>query len=331
MTLRRLLRCTLGLGVLASAAWAQNHPVVPPDARAAAQPGAWEQLNIPALPAFVPAEPRRVDLPNGAVLLLQEDHELPFINGFIELHGGSRDLPADKRSLADLYGEVWRTSGTARVNGDALDDLLEAKAAKIETSADVDSSSVSWSSLKGDSDQVLGLAVDLLLHPKFDPAKLQLAQQEEIAGILRRNEDPEGIASREAAKLVYGAGSPYASTPEIAAVLAITPADLQAFHTKTVLPNGMVVGISGDFDAAAMERKLRAALGTLPKGAPPAKPVQEVSGPKPGLYLVDKKDVDQSNVWIVGVGIRRDDPALPGRAHQAGARVQRGRRVWLLV
>ena len=203
---------------------------------------------------------------------------------------------------------MWRTSGTARVNGDALDDLLEAKAAKIETSADVDSSSVSWSSLKGDSDQVLGLAVDLLLHPKFDPAKLQLAQQEEIAGILRRNEDPEGIASREAAKLVYGAGSPYASTPEISAVLAITPADLQAFHTKTVLPNGMVVGISGDFDAAAMERKLRAALGTLPKGAPPAKPVQEVSGPKPGLYLVDKKDVDQSNVWIVGVGIRRDDP-----------------------
>ena len=308
MTLRQLLGCALGFGALASAASAQDHPVIPPDARQSAKPGAWEQLNVPALPAFVPTEPRRIELPNGAILLLQEDHELPFINGFVELHGGSRDLPADKRSLVDLYGEVWRTSGTARMGGDALDDLLEAKAAKIETNADVDSSSVSWSSLKGDSDQVFGLAIDLLLHPKFDPAKLQLAQQEEIAGILRRNEDPEAIAGREAAKLVYGPGSPYAGTPEIAAVLGITTADLEAFHAKTVSPNGMIVGISGDFDAAAMEAKLRAALGSLPRGAALAKPAQDVAGPKPGLYLVDKKDVNQSNVWIVGVGIRRDDP-----------------------
>ncbi len=314
--MRLLLFCALGLGSLGSTvlaasaqeAAAPSHPVVPPDAREALHPGAWEQLNVPALPAFVPTEPRRVELPNGVLLLLQEDHELPFIDGFIELHGGSRDLPADKRSLVELYSEVWRTSGTAKMSGDALDDLLEAKAAKIETNADVDSSSVSWSSLKGDSDQVFGLAVDLLLHPKFDPAKLQLAQQEEIAGILRRNEDPEGIASREAAQLVYGPGSPYASTPEIAAVLGITPADLQAFHTKTVAPNGMIVGISGDFDSAAMEAKLRAALGSLPKGAPLGVPQESYVGHKPGLYLVDKKDINQSNVWIVGLGIRRDDP-----------------------
>ena len=57
-----------------------------------------------------------------------------------------------------------------------------------------------------------------------------------------------------------------------------------------------------------MEAKLRAAIGTLPKGAPWPKPQETFTGPKPGLYLVDKKDVNQSNVWIVGLGIRRDDP-----------------------
>ncbi len=305
MTPRRLLPSLLLLGM---PVWAQSHPVAPPDAREAAQPGAWQQINVPALPAFTPVEPRRVELPNGALLLLQEDRDLPFISGFIEMHGGSRDLPPAKAGLADLYGEVWRTSGTARMSGDALDDLLEAKAAKIETSADVDSSSVSWSSLKGDSDEVLALAIDLLQHPKFDPAKLQLAQQEAIAGILRRNEDPAGIAAHESAKLVYGPNSPYAKSPEIADILGITVADFEAFHAKTVAASNMIVGISGDFDAAAMEAKLRAALAIVPRGTIFTSPKETFTEPKPGLYLVDKKDVNQSNVWIVGLGIRRDDP-----------------------
>lgn len=285
-----------------------GHPVVPPDAAQATQPGAWEKLAVPPLAPFKPVEPKRVELPNGVLVLLEEDHELPFINGFIEMHGGGRDVPANKAGMMDLYGDVWRTSGTATMNGDALDDLLEAKAAKIETSADTDSSSVSWSCLKSDNDQVLGLVADLLLHPKFSQAKLQLSQQQAIAGILRENEDSGGIAAREAAKLVYGAASPYGRTATIASVMGVTVADFDAFHAKTVMPNNMIIGVEGDFDAAAMEAKLRAAFGTLPKGLPFPKQQETFAGPKPGLYLVDKKDVDQSNVWIVGLGIRRDDP-----------------------
>ncbi|RRA47414.1 pitrilysin family protein [Acidipila sp. EB88] len=285
-----------------------THPVVPPDARNAALPGAWQQLNLHPLAPFVPHKPRRIELPNGALILLQEDHELPFISGFIEMHGGSRDVPAAKAGMMELYGEVWRTSGTATQSGDALDDLLEAKAAKIETSADVDSSSISWSCLKGDHDQVLALVTDLLLHPKWDAAKLELAQQENIAGILRQNDDPGGIAAREAAKLVYGGASAYGRSATVASVLGVSVADFEAFHARTVAPNNMIIGIEGDFDAVAMEAKLRAAIGALPKGTALPKPADTFAGPKPGLYLVDKKDVNQSNVWIVGLGIRRDDP-----------------------
>ncbi len=308
--MNRFLAALLVSALLSSAAFAQTgHPVIPPDAReSSGPPAAWEQIAVPTLPPFQPVEPKRVQLPNGIVLLLEEDHELPFINGFIEMHGGDRDVPAAKAGLAGLYGEVWRTSGTAQQSGDALDDLLEAKAAKIETEADMDSSSVAWSCLKADNDQVLGLTVDLLLRPKWNPAKLELAQQETIAGILRRNESPGEIAAREAAMLVYGPASPYGRTPEITNILGITVADLAAFHTRTVLGSNMIVGVEGDFDATAMEARLRAALGGIAKGAPVVTPKEALAEPKSGLYLVDKKDVNQSNVWIVGPGIRRDDP-----------------------
>ena len=42
----------------------------------------WKQIPIPKLPPFNPQEPKRVELPNGMVIFLQEDHELPLIDAY---------------------------------------------------------------------------------------------------------------------------------------------------------------------------------------------------------------------------------------------------------
>ena len=167
------------------------------------------------------------------MLFLQEDHELPFVYGSVLIPGGERDEDIAKTGLVALYGQTWRTSGTAKLNGDAMDDLLEAKAAHIETGGDVDSTAVSWDSLKGDSDQVFSLAMDLLFHPQFSAEKLELAQQQMATGIVRRNDDEGEIAGRESAKLVYGANSPYTRQPELATIGAVTVDDLKAWHDRT--------------------------------------------------------------------------------------------------
>src|SRR5882672_4616548 len=72
----------------------------------------WTQIKIPPLTEFHPKQPKRIQLPNGMVIFLQEDHELPLIDGIIRIRGGSRSEPASKVGLVDLYGEVWRTGGT---------------------------------------------------------------------------------------------------------------------------------------------------------------------------------------------------------------------------
>ena len=133
----------------------------------------WEKIPTPKLHEFKPHQPQRIALKNGIVLFLQEDHELPFVSGSVLIPGGARDEDPAKTGLVGLYGQAWRTSGTAKIDGDALDDLLESKAAHIETGGDVDSTAVSWDSLKGDSEQVFSLAMDLLFHPNFSAEKLQ--------------------------------------------------------------------------------------------------------------------------------------------------------------
>src|SRR5579863_1192194 len=83
----------------------------------------WEKIPIPPLPEYKPQEPRRIELKNGIVIFLQEDHELPFVSGSVLIPGGSRDEDSAKTGLIGLYGQAWRTSGTAKMDGDAMDDL----------------------------------------------------------------------------------------------------------------------------------------------------------------------------------------------------------------
>jgi len=267
----------------------------------------WEKIPVPQLHEFHPQQPKRIELTNGIVVFLQEDHELPFVSGSVLIPGGSREVGAKKAGLIDLYQEAWRTSGSEKMSGDAMDDFLESRAAHIETAGDDDSTAIEWDSLKADSDKVFDLAMDLLFHPKFSEEKLALAKQQESTVIIRRNDDEGGIAEREGAKLIYGADSPYTRQPEFATMGSVTVADMQAWHDQS-LKGKLIVGISGDFDAAAMEAKVRAAFESLPTviAAPPRHDV--TPGPMPGVYFINKPDVDQSNVEILGVGTDRRNP-----------------------
>jgi zinc protease len=187
--------------------------------------------------------------------------------------------------------------------------------------------------------------MDLLFHPKFDAEKLALAKQQEAAGIMRRNDDEGGIASREAARLVYGAASPYARQPEFATIGKVTLTDLDGWHART-LKAKLIIAISGDFDAAAMEAKVRATFEPLPKVQLAPARHDTFAGPKPGVYFIDKEDVNQSNVEIVGLGTDRHNrrahtgrderdsgrwirqPPLPEGAHGKRPRLLGRRQLW---
>ncbi len=41
----------------------------------------WEKIPTPKLHEFHPQQPKRIELKNGIVVFLQEDHELPFVSG----------------------------------------------------------------------------------------------------------------------------------------------------------------------------------------------------------------------------------------------------------
>ena len=256
----------------------------------------YKDIKTPPLRSFTPVQPARVQLSNGMILLLQEDHELPLIRASALIHGGVRDTPAEKAGLVGILASSWRTGGTESKTGDQLDDILESRAARVETSGSEDATRVSMDILKNDFDFVFPIYLDVLRKPAFRQDKIDLAKTQARTGISRRNDDPQGILFREANRLAYGADSPYARQTEYATLNAITRDDLVAFHRRFVVPNNIVFAISGDFDTPAMEQKLRTAFESWPRGEnAPAAPAVNAQ-PKPGIYFVEKDDVTQSNI-----------------------------------
>lgn len=305
-----VLSSFLAAGAVSSVAQAKKTSQAPAAKTTATGPipSSWQKVPIPPLPKFSPQEPIRVELNNGMVLFLQPNHELPLIDATMRIRGGSRSEPADKIGMLDMYGDVWRTGGTEQRTGDQLDDFLEARAAKVETGSSGDSTYISLDCLKGDFDSVFKIFLELLEHPAFRAEKLDLSKRQMYTGISRRNDDIGSIADREAAKLVYGATNPYARVAEYATVAAVTREDLINWHKQHNSPNNMIFGITGDFDAKEMETKLRQTFESWPKGAQEEPPKISPDPAKPGLYFVNKTDVNQSSIQMVGLGIERRNP-----------------------
>jgi zinc protease len=283
--------------------------LLPLTAALAQIPSTYRQIKTPPLHQIKLPQSKRIQLANGMVVFLMEDHELPLIRGTARIRGGGRDVPADKAGLVGIFGQSWRTGGTESKTGDQLDDFLEARAAKVETNGGEDSTSVRLDTLKGDFDTVFPVFVDLLQHPAFRQEKIDLAKTQANTAISRRNDEPMGIGTREASKLGYGPDSPYARQPEYSTIASITRDDLLAFHRRYVQPNNIILGLVGDFDTAAMEQKVRQTFESWPRGPDAPKVAPNVGqSAKPGLYFVAKDDVTQSNVYLVHAGTTRNNP-----------------------
>ncbi|MGA1841730.1 MAG: M16 family metallopeptidase [bacterium] len=197
--------------------------------------------------SFVPPKPERVVLPNGMIIYLMEDNEVPMVDIHCLIKTGAIYEPVDKVGLAQITGEVMRSGGTKTLDPDDLDKKLEFMGVILETGIGTESGSANLSVLKKDLDEALGIFSDVLRNPAFKEEKVELSKMKMIESIRRQNDDPFGIASREFKRKVYK-GDPRGRIRTIEGVERITRQDLIEFHSISFAPDNILMGISGDFE-----------------------------------------------------------------------------------
>ncbi|PZV20295.1 MAG: peptidase M16 [Leptolyngbya sp.] len=272
-------------------------------------PRFYSELEFPPLRDIEIPDYERYELPNGLVVYLLEDHELPLVSGSASFRTGGRFEPADKVGLASLTGDAMRLGGTTDLDGDALNEALEQRAASIETGIDTSEGSASFSALTEDTEAVFGLFADVVQRPAFAADKVDLLRRQYSGSIARRNDSPDGITSREFRKLVYGADSPYARTAEYATLGAISKADIQQFYQASIRPEQTILGIVGDFDSAQMKQWIAAYFGDWQQsGAGLDEELPSVEQARAGVFVVSQPQLTQSYVQMGHIGGRLDYP-----------------------
>ena len=259
---------------------------------------------------FIPPEPDRVVLENGMVVYLLQDHELPLISMTATMRTGSWLDPADKIGLASLTGSIMRTGGGGSLSSEQVDEELEQFAGDVDISIGRQSGSASLDVLSKDLKRGLQIFAGLIRTPAFEPARVELAKLQAIEGIRRRQDHPGSIVGREFVKLLYGADHPTARESSIESITRITRDDLVAFHRKTVHPNGMMLGVTGDFDKPAMLALLREVFGDWKQGEVPVLTIADVPQNPTAKSVVRfvNKEISQTHLRIGHLSIKEQDP-----------------------
>jgi zinc protease len=259
---------------------------------------------------FTPPEPDRVVLENGMVVYLLEDHELPLISMTATMRTGSWLDPAERIGLASLTGSVMRTGGGGGLSAERVDEELEQFAGDVGISIGRQSGSASLDVLSKDLKRGLQILAGLIRTPAFEPARVELAKLQAIEGIRRRQDNPGSIVGREFVKLLFGADHPTARESSIESITRVTRDDLVAFHRKTIYPNGLMLGVTGDFDKSAMLALLREIFGDWEKGEVPVLTIADVpQSPmaKPVVRFVNK-ETSQTHLRVGHLSIKEQDP-----------------------
>ncbi len=276
---------------------------------AAAQVSSVDEIEYPALRAFAPPTPERVELDNGLVLLLLEDHEMPIVDVIARVRVGARSESTDRAGLTGILAETMRTGGTTSMTGSELDEYLDSKAATIEANIGVAAGNLTASFLSEDAAELLPVVADVLRNPIFEQDKIEVAKTQVNAGIARQNDNPQGILFREFAELVYGDDSAYSTAASYDSVAAISREDLVVAHQAHFAPGQLLLGVVGDFDRDSMVALIQDAFGDWQSDT--ATEVAEAAvgdGAAPGVYFVAKEDMTQSNIAIGHMGVTRESP-----------------------
>ena len=298
LTVSQGLVLTLGLAAWSMPVWAQvpiaSHP---------------SGLTFDSLEFEPPvADEYRHTLSNGVVVFVVEDHTLPLVNVGVTIRTGSYLEPPGKTGVAGLTGGQLRAGGTAKFTASEFDDEVAFLAAQIGSSIGGTSGSARFNCLTKDLNVTLELFFGMLRHPRFEQARLDLAKRRSLQGMQRRNDSTAGIERREWARLMRG--EHFSTEPTTRqSIESITREDLIAFHRRYYHPGGFIFAVSGDVTPEEILPELEAWMADWPAETASVPPVPVPSdAPSPGIYLVDKADVNQGRVAIGHLGTGRDNP-----------------------
>ena len=259
------------------------------------------ELPAPGLPHDLKLPPIQEDrLSNGLRVLLAERHQIPVVNFWLDINAGFAADQFSSPGVARLTSSLL-TCGTSKRTALEISDELQSLGAQLNSSCNLDTSTVFLSAMKDTLDEALDLYSDVILDPIFPPSDFSRQQQLQLAAIANEKVTPLQMAMRALPPILFGEqhayGVPLTGSGTEEAVAKLTREDSVRYHSQWFKPNNSTLVVVGDTTLAEVKPKLEALFHSWKAGEFPRKNLDQVPRPtKPTIYLVDKPGAQQSVV-----------------------------------
>jgi len=244
-----------------------------------------------------PEDVSKTTLPNGAVILIKENHEVPLVSLQAVFMGGLLSEHPENNGLSNFVGSML-TMGTQKRNAQQIAGEIESLAGTISGFSGMNSLGLSAEVVSSYFEQAMDIFFDVLLQPSFPEQEIQKKRKDILAAIKNQEDDLTHLSIRLFWRTLFPQ-HPYGMDPlgTLESVTRIERKDLVKFYERHAVASNVVLAIVGDIDALSALTRCNEVLGKVPPGdfslsggppseAPLATNTRTVSGEKEQVHVV---------------------------------------------
>jgi zinc protease len=257
----------------------------------------------------LPANPKvqRTVLPNGLVLLFNEEHSLPMVTLQFLIDGGARKDPAGEEGLSNLTARGLLL-GTSKRTINTINEDLDFMGASLNASSDRDYMTLSLRILKKDLNKGLDLFMEVLTQPVFPEEEIRREVEKTLAAIQAAEDEPDDVAEEAFRKGLF-LTSPYAHPVEGTkeSLPRVTREGLLKYYQAYCHPNNAILTVVGDVSGAELNEKILPLFAKWPTGRVAESAFVAALAKEPKVMKIDRP-LTQANIILGHAGVSRDNP-----------------------
>ncbi len=206
----------------------------------------------------------RTVLPNGLTVLIMPAAGTGSVAVTGKVRAGAYFSPRDKSMVASLTGNLLSMGSANRSKTEVAETLEGMGVDHFDFGSDNFTLNFNATVVSSDLSNFLDLLSDLLCNPSFDAEELDKAKLEMQANLQQAASDTGENARQKLFETLYPADCVYHDEPFdylLKQLPTISVDDLRAFHKEFYTPQGAVLCVVGDVDAAQALELVKASFG----------------------------------------------------------------------
>jgi zinc protease len=250
---------------------------------------------------------QRAVLSNRLVLLVSEEHSLPFVTFQLLIDSGSWKDPSGEEGLSSLTARGLLL-GTSKRTANQINEELDFMGASLNSSSGRDTAALTLRILKKDLDKGMDLLMEVLTQPTFPEEEIRREIEKTLAAIQSEEDQPEQVAEKEFLKTLFmnsPYGHPVEGTKE--SIPKLTREGVIRFYRSYYHPNSAILTVVGDITGEEMKTILVPRLEKWPMGEIPKLPFMTKFENEQKTVKLDRP-ITQANVILGHAGVNREDP-----------------------